>query len=156
MKGLVAVVLVVVFCLVGCSSAKPTRQLTRVVKDSTVTEINYVKRDTFITIPGDTLRFKLPATEITEKPIIRTRNNTTAIISRNGNDIDFQCITDSLSLRLELMDKHIKELHSIIDTSTETITETEYKTPWYSKALNVIAIGFLLFIAGKMAWKRII
>lgn len=137
----------IVGCLVGCKSFTPSRQITKIEKDSTYTEVTYHTRDTAIFIPGDTVHFKVPFNKITETPISKKKGNTTAVVRRVGNDLDVQCITDELEHRLDLFDKYIKE------NNTKTIIEKEVTevpvnyTTWWQKTLMWIGGVSLLFLA---------
>lgn len=148
MKRILLITIAIVGCLVGCKSFTPSRQITKIEKDSTYTEVSYHTRDTAIFIPGDTVHFKVPFNKITETPISKKKGNTTAVVRRVGNDLDVQCITDELEHRLDLIDKYIKE------NNTKTIIEKEVTevpvpyTPWWKNILSWIGgISLLVLVA---------
>jgi valyl-tRNA synthetase len=135
----------------SCGTGNLSRETIRTVKDSTVTEVTYHKRDTVITIPGDTTRISVPFTEITNEPIRKTTGRTTAIISRDGDNVNVECITEELQQKLDLIDKVIKQLRTIQESEKTTIEVPVKFVPWTTKILawiGGIALGAIAVLLG--------
>lgn len=143
-----------VVLLGGCSSTKqPSRETIRTVKDSTWTETTFHKKDTTIFIPGDTLRVKIPFNEISTTPVQRSNGRSTAIVTRVGDDLDIQCITDALEQKLELLEKYVKE-NSVKENTIEIRTEVEVPyTPFITKLFSYIGMLASLVFVGFLGIK---
>jgi hypothetical protein len=142
------IAIVVSLAACGTSKSRVAKHINTTVKDSTVTEVRYQKRDTLITIPGDTLKFKIPVTEITREGQTFTQGRQTVKISSDelGN-ISIECINAAMDRIIELEDKIISTLRTIESNTKETIIVPEPYTPWYTKALAWIG-GVMLLLMG--------
>ena len=106
------------------------------VKDSTVTEVTYRKRDTTITIPGDTLKVKVPFYQLTPEPQTFQGKNQKAVVSLSTNDeLLIDCITQEVDRLFQLTDELKTTLKTLETTKTETIIVPERYVPWYIKIL---------------------
>tara|TARA_R100001369_G_scaffold58031_3_gene84849 strand:- start:417 stop:896 length:480 start_codon:yes stop_codon:yes gene_type:complete len=143
----------VLLTLVGCRTVKPTKETVRTVKDSTITEVTYQKRDTTIIIPGDTLKVRVPFTEITKEPFIKKSGRSTAIITRKGDSIDVECITEELLQRFEIVDKMIKELRLIQESEKQRIEIPVRYIPWWIEILAWIGGAALIGLGIVLALK---
>lgn len=152
MKRIILITIAIVCLTLGsCGTGRLSKETIRTVKDSTVTEVTYHKRDTTITIPGDTTRIIVPFAEITKEPIRRTTGRTTAVISRDGDYLNVECITEELQQRLELFDKVIDQLRTIQESEKTTIEVPVKFVPWTTKVLawiGGIALGAIAVLAG--------
>jgi len=152
MKRIILITIAIVcLTLVGCGTGRMAKETIRTVKDSTVTEVTYHTRDTIITVPGDTTRISVPFTEITNVPIRKTTGRTTAIISRDGDNVNVECITEELQQRLELFDKVIQQLRTIQESEKTTIEVPVKYVPWLTKILawiGGVAIGAIGVLVG--------
>lgn len=140
----------IVFSLAACGTSKSrvAKQITTTVKDSTVTEVRYHHRDTVITIPGDTLKFTVPVTEITRQGQTFTQGHQTVKISSDDlGNISVECINAAMERIIELEDKIISTLRTIESNTQETIIVPEPYTPWYTKALAWLG-GIMLLLMG--------
>lgn len=147
--------MVVVFLLGGCRSLQPSREITETIKDSTVTTVRYVKQDTLITVPGDTLRFKVPIYALSETPIERTNGRTTARASLRDGNLTIECLTEEYEQLITYQNEIIETLRQIDRSKQETI-EVEVKfVPWWVKTMAWIGGIALLLIAGKLIFKSI-
>ena len=155
MKNFISVtslVLVLVF-LGSCRAVKSSRETVRTVKDSTFTEVTYKKRDTTIIIPGDTLKVKVPITEITKEPVTRTNGRNTVIIRREGNDLDIECLNEEMEQRFELLEKWIKE-NKTKTVQVQTTTEIPVRyIPGFVKTLAWIG-GIALALGGVLLFVK--
>src|SRR5690554_3357688 len=152
MKRIIFITIAIVSLTVGsCRTGKLSSETIKTVTDSTVTEVRYQKRDTTIIIPGDTTRISLPYHEITKEPIRRTNGRTTATISKDGDKVNVECISEELQQRIELFDKIINQLRTIKE-SESTITEVPVEfVPWHIKTLawiGGIALGVIIVSLG--------
>lgn len=152
MKRIIFIAIAIVSLTLGsCRTGKLSSETIKTVKDSTVTEVTYHKRDTTIVIPGDTTRISVPFHEITKEPIKRKTGRTTAIISRDGDNINVECITEELQEKLELFDKIINQLRTIQETEKTTIEVPVKFIPWYTNILawiGGISLGALVLMLG--------
>lgn len=131
--------------LSGCGSAKPTLTTKTTVKDSVWTEVQKVKRDTVITIPGDTTFISIPYYELTETPIKRTSGRSTASIKKVGDQIKVQCECLEYKAKIEFLETIIAQYQKIQELTENTIIVPEKFVPWYTKILawaGGIAIAF--------------
>lgn len=115
------------------------------LKDSIRTEIRYKTKDTLITIPGDSVKISVPVFDLTETPIVRRSNMTTARISRIGDDIHVECLTDEYIKIIELQNQVIETFREIRKERQETITIPKRYVP---KIIQLLAwLGVILLIA---------
>ena len=91
----------------GCKS-KATLTESTTVRDSTVTTVTVVPRDTLVKVPGDSLRLTTTIAELRKALYItETRNRVTAGVGLKGDTLTVDCKIDSLLLELELRDTTI-------------------------------------------------
>lgn len=150
-RVIIITIAIVCLTLVGCGTGRMAKETIRTVKDSTITEVRYKKRDTVITIPGDTTRVTIPFHEITNEPFTRTNGRTTAVITREGENINVECIAEELQQRLELFDKVIAQLRTIQETEKQKIEIPVRYVPWHIKSLawiGAIALGAIGVLGG--------
>lgn len=133
----------------------PVAETVRTVKDSIRTEVRFHKKDTTITIPGDTSYIRIPITQLTGEPVSVKTGRATATVKKIGESIEVMCKCDEYKKLIGLMEKHINTLHHKIETSEETRTEFEKYVPWYIKVLAWIGGVFLVLIVGRIALKSI-
>lgn len=149
--------LVIVMGMVGCGNMRPTTQTNTTVKDSTWTETRYVKRDTTITIPGDTTFIRIPITEITETPIVRNSGRSSAKIKKVGNDLEITAICEQYVQNIELLETQIKQLQKIVELTEKKTTIPVKYVPWTVKILawiGAVCLGAgFVFIGFKLLKK---
>lgn len=141
-------ILVILLFAFSCGTKKPIANHSVTVKDSTVTEVTYRKRDTTITIPGDTLKVRVPFYQLTPEPQLFQSGHQKATVSLSEDDLlTIDCITEE-----------IKQLHQLIDTfkttlnNHERINEVEIirrepYTPWFIKIFAWIGVITVIVIA---------
>lgn len=149
--------IVIVLSMVGCGSTLPTTQTISTVKDSTWTETRYVKKDTTITIPGDTTIIRIPVTQISETPIIRKSGRSSASIKRVGDELEITAICEQYEKNIELLETQIKQLQKIVELTEKKTTIPVKYVPWYTKILawiGGVAISSVLLFVGYKLLKR--
>ncbi|MBK5213367.1 MAG: hypothetical protein JJE55_06880 [Flavobacteriaceae bacterium] len=154
MKRIILITIAIVCLTLGsCGTGRLSKETIHTVKDSTVTEVTYHKHDTVIVIPGDTTRITVPISEITKEPIKRKNGRTTAIITRDGDNVNVECITEELQQRLELFDKVIQQLRTIQESEKTTIEVPVKFVPWTTKILawigGIALIGLVALVGFK-------
>jgi len=139
----------IVGCLVGCGSGRTmsTQQTNRTVSDSSWVDVKTVQKDTVITIPGDTTFIKVPVYDLTEEYIRKTSGRSSAALRKVGDDIEVICECLEYKQKIEYLETIIEKNNKIVELQETIINNTkiEYRTPWYSKALNVIGGGAIIF-----------
>ena len=145
MRSLIFLV-IVILTLGGCGTSKPT-QLTKTttVKDSIWTEVQKVKRDTTITIPGATTYIRIPVYELTEVPVTKTSGRSTASIRKVGNNIEVQCECAKYKAKIQFLETIISQYQKIQELTENTIIVPEKFVPWWVKIfawLGGIALAF--------------
>lgn len=147
-KYLTLIAIVVSLAACGSGKNRSTKHTTTVLKDSTVTEIRYQKRDTLITIPGDTLRVTIPYSEITKEGKKITQGNQTVSIAKdNAGNVVVDCITAEIQRLLQLQDQIITTLRKIESDTKETTIVPQRYVPFYIKALAWMG-GIFIFLIG--------
>lgn len=147
-------ILLCLLCFGAMNSCKslPQTQTTTFEKDSIHTSVNFVKRDTTIVVPGDTLELKVPIYSLTENPVtLTTSNGMTLSLSKINDEILAKCNTEDLRKIIELQDKIIKEHKSKIEIK-EVRTPEKY-VPKFTQIMSyigMIATGVILVFFG---WK---
>lgn len=133
--------------MVSCGgSKKPINSNSIIIKDSTETIIKFRKRDTTITIPGDTLNIKVPFHQLTTKPLLFKSGTQKANVSLSEDDVlNIDCITEEVDRLFELVDTFKTSLKTYQSIKNETIVVPQLYVPWYIKILAWIG-GILLFI----------
>ena len=156
MKHLIYI-LVFAIAFTSCRSAKPTVETTESVVDTTTTSIRYIKQVDTIRIAGDTVKIIVPIASLTGKPIIKTSptGRSKAIISKVNDNIEVECQCAEEQKIIETQNTVIETLTKRLETKATTVTKTEYKTPWYSKALNVVGIIALLIVLITLGIRRL-
>ncbi len=144
----------IVLCtLVGCGTGKPTRVVKQTVTDSTKIEVTTRKRDTLVTIPGDTLKVSIPIFEITEEPITRTNGRTSATVNRTGNDLTIECLCEEYKQLIEVLETTISKQQKVLELRDEINTEYVKYTPWYIKSLAFIGVAAIIVVGAKLILK---
>lgn len=143
--------------MTSCKSQKPLISgQTTTIKDSTVTKVTYRKRDTTITIPGDTLKVKIPFYELTPEPQTFKSGTQKAKVSLSEDEqLNIECITEDVDRLFELIDTVKSTLHTIDTTKKETIIVPELYVPWFIKILAWAGGISLAFIASLFILKFI-
>src|SRR5690606_17907331 len=122
------------FMLSCGGSKKPVASNSTIIKDSTVTEVTYRKRDTTITIPGDTLKVKIPFYQLTPEPQTFKEGKQKATVSLSKDDLlTIDCITEEINQLHQLIDTFKTTLNSHKTTKQETIIVPELYVPWTVK-----------------------
>ena len=143
-----------VVLLGSCKSLQPSRKTIESVKDSTVTTVRFVEKDTLITVPGDTLTFSVPFYELSETPIERTNGRTTARISRGNGQVTVECLTEKYEQLISYQNEIIETLRQINRNKEETIEVPVKFVPWYIKTLAWIGGLFLLLVFVQLLIKK--
>lgn len=137
--------LFILLLLLSSCKSLPKKITVSTLKDSIRTEIRYKTKDTLITIPGDSVKISVPVFDLTETPIVRRSNMTTARISRIGDDIHVECLTDEYIKIIELQNQVIETFREIRKERQETITIPKRYVP---KIIQLLAwLGVILLIA---------
>jgi hypothetical protein len=133
--------------MLSCGAKKPVTNSTTIIKDSTVTETTYRKRDTTITIPGDTLKVKIPFYQLTPEPQTFKSGSQQAKVSLSETDqLTIECITEEVNKILQLIDTFKTHLNTFQNTREVEITKLVKYVPWYVNFLAWVGGGFLAAI----------
>lgn len=145
----------VVVLLGSCRSLQPSSNTIETVKDSTVTTVRYVEKDTLITVPGDTLKFSVPLYELSEEPIERKAGRTTARVSLKGENLTVECLTEEYERLIKYQNEIIETLREINRNKQKTIEVPVEFTPWWKQTLAWIGGIALAFGIGLIILKFI-
>jgi len=142
-------ILIFVLLFSACRSARPKVETHKTVTDTTTTKVRVETKYDTIRIPGDTVTIRVPFEKLTEQPIVfaSKTGHIKAAVSKTNDLVEVQCYVDELIKIIESQNTTIETLTKRLETQETTITETEYKTPWYMKALALIG-GIVLLIFG--------
>lgn len=146
MKKIVAFVLFLIGFW-GCKSPNPKHTDIQIQKDSIVTKVNYIPRDTTIVIPGDIMELKVPVYNLTEVPITVQTSKGTLELSKLNEEILAKCNIDDLQMIITLQDKLISEYQEKLKTKSETIeVRVKYIPKWVQFLAAIGAMAILYFI----------
>ena len=151
------VLLILIVCLASCKSQKPIVADETIERDSISTVTRIVPRDTIIPVAADSVSISIPIAKITEKPQEHTSKSgrTKALVSREADNINIECIFTELELRLQILDRELRIFseRSKIRVITKKV-EVPY-TPWYKETLAWIGGIFLALLIGSLLLKTI-
>lgn len=140
----IVLLLIAIVALSSCGRKPLCTEVHTVVKDSTFTTVTFKPIDTIIRIPKDSVRIQTLVSELTPIPLVKnSANGLKAVVKREGDQILFDCIADSLQAEIQLLQKEIENFRSV---KTQTIKTQEIPVkyvPWYTKTLAWIG-GLLL------------
>lgn len=149
-------ILVILLFAFSCGTKKPIANHSVTVKDSTVTEVTYRKRDTTITIPGDTLKVRVPFYQLTPEPQTYKSPTQKATVSLSEDDIlTIDCIKEEVSRLVELTDTLQSTIKTLQVTQRDTIVVPERYVPWFVKILAWIGGITLIILAVPLITKII-
>jgi hypothetical protein len=147
-KSLITAFILAVLIAFGSISCKPQQIKEynhKTVKDSIHTEITYHKKDTVIIIQGDTLKLKLPITQITESPISVRGYNTEMLISKINEQIEVFCNYDELTFLIQLQEKQIRQFEQLkINSDRLEVVKQKYIPKWAKTLLIIGSISTIL------------
>tara|TARA_B100000470_G_scaffold221958_1_gene214168 strand:- start:9163 stop:9681 length:519 start_codon:yes stop_codon:yes gene_type:complete len=150
----IALALVTVLLILSAGGCKSKATLTEstTVRDSTVTTVTVVPRDTLVKVPGDSLRLTTTIAELRKALYItETRNRVMAAIGLQGDSLTVDCKIDSLLLELELRDTTINTLRDRLE-KTETVENVPEKyVPFLVKLLAWVGGLTLVYLGFKAA-----
>jgi hypothetical protein len=151
MKSIIKIYTIVVVLFLGlwgCKAPSPKHTKSTIEKDSIYTTVNYIQRDTTITVPGDTLRLQVPIYSLSEVPITVQTSRGTLELSKLNEEILAKCNIDDLQKIIALQDKLISEYKSNTKTEIE-YREVEVKVypTWLVSAaiFGLLSLFFFLF-----------
>lgn len=150
MKNLLYILLLS-FALASCKSAKPRVDSVRTVDQNTTTTITHTKKTDTIPIAGDLVTLKVPLSDLSTKPTTRTSKDgrATATITKVDDNIVVDCECAEEKVLIESQNTLIETLTQRLETDKTTVTEIEFRVPWYAKILSVIGFISLLLIGLK-------
>ncbi|MEH6405760.1 MAG: hypothetical protein V7767_00620 [Leeuwenhoekiella sp.] len=146
------IVTLLVLLLSSCGGGKPTLTRSVTEKDSTWTKVSTIKRDTIITIPGDSIKIRIPILDITEEPVTRYGVRSSASVRKENEDLVIDCKCDEYKQQIELMEKLIEQHETYEKLLKETVLKPERYVPWYIKILawiggiSILGIGVIVTI----------
>lgn len=150
----IALALVTVLLILSAGGCKSKATLTEstMVRDSTVTTVTVVPRDTLVKVPGDSLRLTTTIAELRKALYItETRNRLTAAIGLQGDSLTVDCKIDSLLLELELRDKTINTLRDRLEKKATVEYVPEKYVPFLVKLLAWVGGLTLVYLGFKAA-----
>lgn len=123
--------------LAGCANTVPVVKKSQHVKDSVVTQIKYVPRDTIVVVPKDSMNVKVSLEDLGINPYteVSKSGEIQATIQRIEDTIIVDCQVEELQLKLELLDKKIKTLKMREVVNTERVEVPKRYVPWWVKLL---------------------
>src|SRR5690554_5103477 len=143
----------VVLAVAGCRTVRPVAETIETVKDSTVTTVRYVMKDTIIRIPGDSIKFTVPYYTLSEIPIERKVGRATARISAQDENITVECLVEEYEKVITYQNEIIETLREINKNKEATIEVPVQFIPWHIKTLAWIGGIATALIIGSLALK---
>lgn len=141
-------VLAMSFIPVSCKTLKSKESFSR--KDSTSSNISFRKKDTIITVPGQTLRLSVPVLQLDNAPAVYKTERGSLTISKNGENITAECNIEEYKATITLLEKTISIFSQTVISQEKIITEQKSLIGqlWdLLKIAGVLAIIFLVFAA---------
>lgn len=154
MNRFLVVTLVILFA--SCTPPLVVMQKQKTTTDSTSTKITYQKQVDTFTVAADSLKMSVPLASLTTAPIyaVSPSGRSTGSVRRVDDTIEVQCFTDKYEQIIETQNQLIETLIKLTETTETTETVTEFKTPWYAKALSAIGIIAMLVLVGSFVVNR--
>jgi hypothetical protein len=146
--------MIILVCLFAAScSRKIVPHSDTVVKENTVEKIVYVKKDSLVKMPGDsvTLHDTIPCPGVVYHKEAVSKNGTlkTTVDIKDGR-LDVGCKADSLQARIEWLEVHGEKVITKTQTTTITPPAEKYIPKWVKW---LIAITGLYIIARLFIWR---
>lgn len=135
--------------LVGCGGSKQGSLITS-EKDSTVTTVTQIKRQEIVTVPGDSIKIRIPILDLSDTPITKKSTRATATVRKVDGNIEVDCKCEQYLAQIEVMDKLIETQRQLIKMSMETRVEEVRYVPWYHKVLSFIGLMAVLYLGIKI------
>ncbi len=148
-------ILILAFLLCSCGAKKIDLSERTTVTDSTFTTVRTVKRDTIITVPGDSIKLRIPIYDIKEVPITRKNERATVTVRKERDTLIIDCKCEKYQQIIELQDTYIEKQRELITALKKTVVIPEKYTPWYMKILAWIGGIALLLISAVTIIKSI-
>jgi len=106
---------------VSCRSLKSKESYTR--KDSLSTNTSYRKKDTIITVPGQTLRLSVPVLQLDNSPAVYKTERGTLTIKKEGENISAECDIAEYKAAIVLLEKTVSVYSKTVTSQEKLITE---------------------------------
>lgn len=142
----------------GCGGTKQGSLMVK-EKDSIVTKVTEIKRQEIVTVPGDSIKLRIPILDLSDTPIVKKSERATASVRKVGSNIEVDCKCEQYQAQIEVMDKLIETQRELLRLTQETKIQEVRVVPWYHKILSTIgAIALILggVLAGIKIGKRTI
>jgi hypothetical protein len=153
MKAIIIIILTFLICSCGARKIDLSEKTT--VTDSTFTTVRTVKRDTIITVPGDSIKVRIPIYDIQEVPITRKTERASVTISKENDTLIVDCKCEQYQELIRVQDKIIEKQRELITNLQKTVVIPEKYTPWYVKVLAWIGGISILIVAAALLIKYI-
>lgn len=135
MKRILVVLLLIV---TSCKSSKEMASTsTSTVKDSISTVVSIVPHDTIIKVAAESAQIRVPISELSEKPILKTAGKITASVKKVDNTVEVDCHTEEYELKIALLNK-------IISTYKQQVKET--------KSVEKVPVKYIPKVVKLLAW----
>ena len=133
--------LAILLFVTSCSTIKNTKETQTTLQDSTWVKQTVVPKDTLIKVPPKHTRIAIDWSELTAKPVTKTKDKLTASLSRQGNTIIAECNQEQLELTIQLQNELLEYYRQRTESNStkEVETKIKYRVPWYWKPF--IALG---------------
>lgn len=155
-KAIIMIVIMLCLLMMGLSGCKPkalSNTKETITKDSVFTSVNYIKRDTTIVVPGDTLSLRVPIYSLSEIPTtIKTFNGTTLSLQKLNDEILAQCNREDLKKIITLLERENTHYRSRLDEISETQEVPIKFTPKWVKVLawiGAVTVIYSVFWIGR-------
>lgn len=142
-----------VLALGGCRTVRLPAETIRTVKDSITTTVRYHKKDTTITIPGDTSYIRIPITRLSEEPVTQTTGRATASVKKTGDNVEVECRCEEYEELITLFEKHVETLHQKLDSQQDTQIIKDKYVPWHINTLAWVGAISLGIAIGRIGLK---
>lgn len=121
--AVLAVMLLLSFVPFSCKSMKEETNSTR--KDSIHTAVNYKRKDTIITVPGQTLKLSVPFLQLGNAPATTKTERGSLTVSKDGDNIIAECNIDDYKATISILEKTITVFKETVITQQTTIEKQQ-------------------------------
>lgn len=141
-------ILMVSLIMIGCCASRKAPIPKEETKETITERIQYVVKDTAIFIPGDTVRIEtaIPCPDIMWHTVAKG-NKSKITASLNKGKLTVECITDSLTQRIQYLEKRLERKSQTVTTITEVVPKEviKNKVPKLIWWIIVLETGMILF-----------
>lgn len=130
---------------VSCGTLKSKESSTR--KDTVSTSISYRKKDTIITVPGQTLKLSVPVLQLDKSPAVYKTDRGSLTVKKDGDNITAECDIAEYKAAVTLLEKTVSVYSRTVISQEKMIKEQKSLIGELYDLLKLAGGLALLFLA---------